>query len=298
MASSSDPPPTYHIVPRFDIAANGGALQLGTVVDSLLRLRPLNRGEIVSIPKNLRYKPVTLSGFTETWSRLREGHGGIWAKVFMIQGLGASADASDKHDTQRTVTCDGLVTTYFDPDKAYVAKTLAATGVTEYFIDSGYEDAVYLITGLKVAKKLRFGSTSSTQLRVDADVAGQEPYSGIQVGANAGAAADNEHLVQFEADDIIVGFRVKRYAYFKSSWIPWSKEIEIRGEDYDPRYNLRRSKKLLRGEDYLTDAKMHEEEVRQEILDGSYEEIAIQEELDAQAEAERSGQKLDECWVV
>lgn len=282
MASISDSPPTYHIVPRFDIAAKGGALQLGTVVDSLRMLRPLNRGDIVSIPENLSYKPVTFNGFTETWSRLREGHGSIWAKVFMLQGSSASAEASNKHDTQRTVTCDALVTTYFDPDEAYVARSLAVTGVTNHFIGSGYEDDVYLITGLKIAKKLRYGWTSSTQLRVDAEVAGQEPHSGSQIGAKAGGVVDNEHSLEFEADDILVGFRVKRYAYIQSSWIPLSK------------------KKKLKGEDYLKGAKMHEEEDREEIAvhDATYEEVPIQEELEAQADAEKSGQKQYECWVV
>ncbi|KAK0710126.1 hypothetical protein B0T26DRAFT_653287, partial [Lasiosphaeria miniovina] len=80
MASIRALPPTYHVVPRFDIAAQGGALELGTVVDSLLMLRPLNRGAVVPIPAKLRYAPTTQHGFAETRSRLREGHGGVWAR--------------------------------------------------------------------------------------------------------------------------------------------------------------------------------------------------------------------------
>jgi hypothetical protein len=278
MASTRRPPPTYHVVPRFDIAAKGGALELGTVVDSLLMLRPLNPGEIVPIPENLRYAPVPHAGFTETRSRLREGHCGIWAKALAFQGV--SADASAQHESQTTVACEAIVTTYFDPDAAYVARSLAVRGVSDYFIGSGYEDDVYLITGLKVAKKLRYDSTTSTQLAADASVATRTASKGIQLGAQAGSSGNNENTVAFEADDIVVGFRVRRYAYVRASWNPFSK------------------KKKLKGEDYLEKAEMHAiERSDSKELGPTYEQLPIPEEQDAQAAAGEAGEP-DERWVV
>lgn len=280
MAPSADLRPTYHVVPRFDIAAKGGVLELGTVVDSLSRLRPLNRGQVVPLPENLRYQPVTHNSFTETWSRLREGHGGIWAKAFILQsGIGASAAAS--HDLQPTMTCDALVTTYFDPDKEYVGTSLAAAGVKDYFIGSGYKGDVYMITGLKVAKKLRYGSTSSTQRLVLAEMAVQEPNSDTQLGFHAGATANDGHSTEFEAEDLVVGFRASRYAYVRSSWNPMSK------------------KKKLKGDDYLTGAKMYTGEDEDAITpyDAEYEEVPIQEEQQARDKAANSGTIPDEIWV-
>lgn len=277
MASTRRPPPTYHVVPRFDIAAQGGALELGTVVDSLLMLRPLNPGEIVPIPENLRYALVSHAGFTETRSRLHEGHCGIWAKALAFQG--AAADASAQHESQATVACEAIVTTYFDPDAAYVARSLAVRGVSDHFIGSGYEDSVYLITGLKVAKKLRYGSTTSTQLAADANVTSRALSEGIQLGAQAGSSGNSGNTVEFEADDIVVGFRVRRYAYVPASRNPFSK------------------KKKLKGEDYLKKAEMHGEG-RPEVkgLEPTYEQLPIPEEQDAQAAAGEAGE-LGERWV-
>ncbi|KAL8420548.1 hypothetical protein RB594_003364 [Gaeumannomyces avenae] len=279
MVSSRGPPPTYHVVPRFDIAAKGGALELGTVVDDLLMLRPLNREEIVTIPKKLSYAPVRHGGFSETHSRLREGHGGVWAKVLALQGPGLSAETSAQHETRHTLTCDDVITTYFDPDPAYVAESLAVLGVREYFAGSGYKDDVYMITGIKVAKNLRYDSSTSTQRAANAEAATREPNSGTQLGAKAGASANDERKVEFEVDDIVVGFRVRRYSYVPASRIPLSKE------------------KKLKGEDYLVNAKMHEES-KKEIKrpEATYKEVPIKEEEEAHRQAERDGQ-LDECWV-
>lgn len=277
MATSLDPrPPTYHVVPRFDIAAEGGALQLGTVVDSLSMLRPLNRGKVVPISENLRYKPVTYNSFTGTWSRLREGHGSIWAKAFMLQG-GISASASD--DLQPTVTCDALITAYFDPDEGYVARSLASPGVDAYLNGSNYKEDVYLITGLKVAKKLRYGSTSSTQRQFHMELAVKEPKSGSELEATAGHTANDGHTVNFEADDIVVGFRVRRYAYVRSS------------------LNIRRKKKL-QGDDYLEGAQMHGENGEETSSgDSPYKELLIPEEQKAHDEAADFGYAGDEIWV-
>jgi len=278
MASTRRTPPTYHVVPRFDIAAKGGALELGTVVDSLLMLRPLNRGEIVPIPENLRYAPVPHAGFTGTRSRLREGHCGIWAKALAFQGV--SANVSVQHEGEVTVACEAIVTAYFDPDAAYVARTLAVRGVSDHFIGSGYEDDVYLITGLKVARKLRYGSTTSTQLAADASMATAAPSKGIQLGAQAGSSANNGNTVDFEADDIVVGFRVRRYAYVPASWNPFSKK-----------------RKKLKGEDYLEKAEMYGEgrsDIRE--LGPTYEQLPIPEEQNAQAAAGEAGEP-GERWV-
>ncbi|KAH0430330.1 hypothetical protein CcaCcLH18_07842 [Colletotrichum camelliae] len=280
MASDTESPPTYHVVPRFDIAAKGGALELGTVVDGLLTLRPLNREQIIPIRPGLRYTPVPTVGFTETRSRLREGHGSIWAKALVFQGAGASLEGSAENETRSTVTCDALVTTYFDPDPEYVAQSLAVKRVDQYFVGSGYEEDVYLVTGLKVAKKLRYTSTTSAAKAGNAEVGVQEPNTGTQVGAGAGGTANDGHSIEFEVDDIVVGFRVSRYAYVPASINPFSK------------------KKKLVGEDYLKNAKMHGEG-KDEIKapQATYERIPIEEEKDAQKDAQTSGE-LEEYWVV
>lgn len=280
MAPDGEPKPTYHVVPRFDMAARGGPLELGTVVDGLQMLRPLNRGKVAGIDKNLRYRPVVHGGFTETRSRLREGHGGIWAKALIFQGVGLSADAAAQHETQSTVACDALVTTYFDPDEGYVARSLAARGVSDFFRATGYKKDVYMVTGLKVAKKLRYNATAAAQQTANIQGGVQEPNTGTQLGANAGGAANDEYRVEFEVDDIVVGYRVRRYAYVPaSSW------------------NVLSNKKKLEGTDYLTNAKLYED--GDKGIKGpevTYKQVPVEEEKDAQVDTVAATEE-SECWV-
>jgi hypothetical protein len=279
MASVQEAQPLYHVVPRFDIVAKGGALELGTVVDSLLILRPLNRNKVVPIPDDLRYPPAEQGGFTQTRSRLREGHGSIWAQSLVFQGAGASASASAQSETVSTVTCDAIITTYFDPNTAYVAQTLASKDVNDFFIGSGYEDDVYMITGLKVAKTLRYSSTTTTQRAADVEAAAPEPNTGTDLGLNVGGSTNKGNKVEFDIDDIVVGFRVRRYAYVPASRNPFS------------------NKKKLTGDDYLKGAAMHEH-AEKEIKgpNATYKQKPVKEEQDAQSEGKTFSEN-GECWI-
>lgn len=271
--------PTYHVVPRFDIAAKGGPLELGTVVNSLQKLRPLNRGAIVPIPPSLSYEPVKHHGITEKWSHLRQGHGSVWARAFASQALGGGAEATAEDETQRSVKCDELVTLYFDPNDEYVARSLATRGVNEYFIGSGYKHDVYMITGLKVARNLHLDSVASKKRQINMDVAAREPNSGSGLGAEAGFETSDQHTVEFEVHDIVVGFRVRRYAY-----VPASR-------------NFLSKKKKLEGDDYVVHAEMYEHQKEKLASDEiSYHEVAIEEEQRVQEEASAGGEEF-ECWV-
>lgn len=271
--------PTYHVVPRFDIAAKGGPLELGTVVNSLSKLRPLNRGAIVPIPPSLSYEPVKHHGVTEKWSHLRQGHGNIWARAFAQQALGGGAEAAAEDETQRTVKCDELVTLYFDPNDDYVARSLATRGVDEYFIGSGYKHDVYMITGLKVARNLRLDSTTSQKRQINMDVTAREPNSGSGLGAEAGFETSDQHTSEFEVHDIVVGFRVRRYAYVAAS------------------RNFLSKKKKLEGDDYLVHAEMYEHQ-KEDLTSAQagYNEVPIKEEQMAQEQAMSRDEKL-ECWI-
>lgn len=80
MASAKQRIPTYHVVPRFDIAAKGGPLQLGTPVRELRTLKPIGHSP-VTVPEVLLYEPVTQTGFSETRASLLEGQFGTVSSV-------------------------------------------------------------------------------------------------------------------------------------------------------------------------------------------------------------------------
>ncbi|RKL43933.1 hypothetical protein BFJ70_g4245 [Fusarium oxysporum] len=279
MASSQEKPPTYHVVPHFNIAAKGGSIQLGTVVNDLLMLEPLNRFSVIP-PGRLCYPPVSHGGFTESRSRLREGSGGIWAKALVAQGVGLSTTANAAAGTEHasTVTCDEVVTTYFDPDSNYIWNALTDPNISDYFAATDYKEDVYLVTGLKVARNLRYNAASQAHRELGVSAEAKEPTDTIGAGVQAQAAGNEDHSVSFTADDIVVGFRVKRYAFERTSWNP-----------------LR--SKVLTNEDYLEGAEMYtHKETKSEDDESKYEEVPIPEEQGARKDP-ASRQEDIELWV-
>lgn len=252
-------PPTYHVVPRFDIATSHGALQLGTIVDDLVKLRPLNRNAIPSVAR-LAYRPVRHKGFSMTLTQLQEGQGGVWAKVLASKGaekLGIKPAAETK--TETTITCDMITTSYFDPDETYVGASFTVPSVEDYFIGSGYQKDVYMITGIKEAWGLRYES-ADTKL---------------------GGSDEELRKEQLDVNDlsIVVGFRVRRYAYVRASRNPVS------------------SKKRSEGEDYFESAEMHGES-GQEVQEpqAAYMEVPMESEDVVESQALQEGD-VAEYWA-
>lgn len=227
-------PPSYHVVPCFDIPAKGGPLQLGIVVDDLLSLRPLNRGAICLIPDSLRYEPTHRPGFHQPFSRLRNEYCGIWPRELVLQEIGGGIQTSEVLLNERTAACDAIVTIYFDPDQKYINHSFSCDGVKDYFEGSGYEEDVYMITGLKIAKQLRFSTTTT-------ETSSSSLSSSFTQETRLAEAENTQYTalgVEFGPGDIVVGFRARRYTFEAPSW------------------NLLRKQKL-KGHDYLVGAELH-----------------------------------------
>ncbi|UKZ68626.1 uncharacterized protein TrAtP1_009651 [Trichoderma atroviride] len=172
--------------------------------------------------------------------------------------------ANSERSNKETFSCDNIVTTYFDSTGEWVAKCLAAKTVQEYIIGSGYRKPVFIITGLKVATNLEFGSEATQNANAD-----------TKVGVNV-PQAPNQFL-GFQSSDIVVGFRVKKYQYKRESLFS-------------------RERKLV-GEIFTKGAEMLDDTARPSRSLDEFEEIAIEEEIVAQREAEKQSSSLVECWV-
>ncbi len=112
---------TYHVAPRFDIAAKGGPLKLGTVVADLATVVPLNGGVFhLQVPDDLPYEPVIQTDFKDTLMAARSLNANAWLK-FLGLPVGASASIENSRDLESGVECDSVTTTYFDdPAETYI----------------------------------------------------------------------------------------------------------------------------------------------------------------------------------
>lgn len=186
-----------------------------------------------------------------------------WAKV-LGSGIKGSAKVAHKRDSEEIVSCESLVTTYFDPDEEYVKQSLNTQSVQDYLIGSGFKAVVFLVTGLKVAKQLSFGEIRSKENSGKANVSvAPVPGAPAAAGVSGSLAGGASHSLNFDTGDIIVGVRVTRYRYKNVSILPWKKGTKLVEND------------VLEGAELYADEEKDEDE--RPLYD--FEEVPIEEEL-------------------
>ncbi|KAK1237848.1 hypothetical protein MKX08_002427, partial [Trichoderma sp. CBMAI-0020] len=271
--------PTYHVAPHFNIAATGGALRLGTVVKDFVEFAPLNKSETEyePVPDSEVYTPNPEKGFHATRQQLIAGKFGVWAEALGLSGVGGHASVAGERSNKETFSCGDIVTTYFDPTDEWVVKCLAAKAVQDYIVGSGYRKPVFIITGLKVATNLVFGSEAMQTANTDTKIGVSMPHAPVTVGIEGSMNAEKNQSLGFQSSDIVVGFRVRKYQYKRKS--PFSRE-----------------RKLV-GELFTKGAEMFDDMVRPTKCLDEFEEVDIEEETVAQREAEKQNSSLEECWV-
>ncbi|KAI1478327.1 hypothetical protein F4774DRAFT_385514 [Daldinia eschscholtzii] len=275
MASSRRRVPTYHVAPHFNIPATG-PLRLGTVVKDLIELAPLNKKEAdrQPIPDDEIITPEPQTGFRETRSQLISGRFGVWAKVLGLKGLGGHGSAGGEQRNEETFSCDSITTTYFDPTDEWVSKCLSVKPVDGYIAGSGYKKEVFIITGLKIAKNLKFNQETAREADVDAKVEVNIPEA-VAVGGSVEGNVSKDHTLEFSSTDIVVGIRVHKYRY---------------------KGRLLSSEKHLDGKMYVKGAEMLDSNVSVPKKLNQFERVPIEEEDRAQEAQEQEGE-MEECWV-
>lgn len=212
MASTGRDNKTYHVVPRFDMAAKGGPLFLGALFQNLEFRRPaLNRLQPVEVRDELKYPSVPQTGFSETRSKIREGKFEAWVKT-LTEHISGSAAMSGSSDDEETVACEEIVTTYFDPDDTYLDDTLAVKPIQDYLEGHrGWTADLYMITGLKVANKLEYNKSNASKGEASGHIDAKDPQTGIGGGVSARVGEENKHHLEFVVADVVVGYRVNKY---------------------------------------------------------------------------------------
>lgn len=256
---------------------------MGTVVSDIKRLVPLNRGKFhTPVSSDLMYAPVLQTNFKDTLVRARNANVKAWVNAVGLPAS-ASADIGGSKELENTVSCDSILTRYFDPDPSgdYVRKCLCVKPIRDWL---GAKKKVrnvdlYIVTGLKVARKLRFNRCSTTELHADVEGKLTEPNTNlVDVGTGVNVGGKNALNLEFEVDDIVIGVRFNRYSCSKSI------VATIFGGERDTK-----DRGLLDGN--MQDDQ--QEAVKQ--LDIDFELLPIQEETAAKAKAAAEGQ--GECWI-
>lgn len=220
---------TYHVVPRFDIAAKNGPLALGTIVADLSTLVPLNRGFRKDVPETLLYDPVTQSDFKSTLATVRRLNARAWLSFLGgPASASAAAEIAASSELENGVECDAVTTTYFDdPDgSAYIKSCLDVKPIHDRLEISAAAGAhalnLYVVTGLKVAHNLRYNRENKRENSGKLEVSAKDPNTQVGGGVGAEAVHQKRKRVEFKVDDIVIGYRVNKYRcvrkWFKKDW--------------------------------------------------------------------------------
>jgi hypothetical protein len=207
--------PTFHLAPRFTISPPpDGPLHLGTIIDNLTDVEPLNETCHLPLPGK-EYKHTT-TGFVATRSQLATGKYGIWAKFVGIEGIGGELSVSTERSAEDTYHFEQLDEISFTATKEYMTQSMNERAVKQ-FVEGGGWEPVYMITGLKIARGPAVSRKKGGKVATKVDLGLSQPggIQGLEVGPNVEYANESSESVGFEkSDDFIYGIRVKRL-YFK-----------------------------------------------------------------------------------
>ena len=184
---------TYFLVPGWDFPA--GSLPLGTILDT------------PTLPQSTLYKPHFSSidtptyptdkyNFSTTTSSSSNKRVGLFAKFIQVFGL--AAEASVKYDKARmeTYAFEHVHTVWFSPSQAYISQVIKGKEVADFLIQTDYEEAIYIITGIKTVRGASVTTShnkshnTKASIRFDGTLMGLPGSVGPDAGYEDGGASE------------------------------------------------------------------------------------------------------------
>ncbi|KAK1763248.1 major facilitator superfamily MFS-1 [Phialemonium atrogriseum] len=222
---------TFHLAPRFTIKPPpDGPLHLGTIVDNLTDMEPVN--ETCRLPLPGKVYEHRASGFTATRSQLASGRYGVWARFVGVEGVGGEVSATAERSTAHTFRFEHLDEITFTATDAYMVESMNVRDV-RLFVEGGGFEPVYMVTGLKIARgpAVSMSEGRSRGVAVELGLSQSGGIEGLEVGPRFERAGDEACSVEWEkSDDFVVGIRVKRLRFKRGFF--WRKPGAVVGEHF------------------------------------------------------------------
>ncbi|KAK5654614.1 hypothetical protein OQA88_7244 [Cercophora sp. LCS_1] len=206
--------PEYHLVSK-RVAV--GRLSLGTIVDSLEDLTRINAGEepFVDGQRIDRFEDTNVEISKEIF---RAANAGVAVKVLSLEGVGGEIGIDDERSTTDSFTIPSVQTTQFEPEPDDY-KAAIESPKTQEFLQAVKYDPVYMITGLKVGRKLSVTNTRAVKNEGRLEI-GVNVESALSLGPKFGAS----HSVVVtqkgeELTECVLAVRVRRLTYRKTDFL-------------------------------------------------------------------------------
>lgn len=223
------------------------------------------------------------SGFTAKSSHILNNEYGILARVAM-QGLGGELSWASERSGDDIYHFRSFDTVYFTPKKEYLDKSMNEEDVRDYIESHGYA-AVYMITGLKIARGPSVKMSNGRKTTFNGELGVQQPGGlPVELGPKLNVSKEARMEMGFEdSDDFIFGIRVRKLA-FKKHWLTRIVQDGVVDMEYNARATM-----------YSDEGK----EIQQEgVLDlGDEYELEEQTQVEVQVK-ESDGEGTGEVWVL
>jgi hypothetical protein len=204
--------PTYHIVPRVPPPPLG-PLKLGTIIDSLEDLNPLNLGNELQVDKSRIFK-FHEEDFEITREEILKGTGGVGIKIASLPGIGADVSAGGEttiHDTYKFAALD---TEYFPAGIDDYQTAAGNSRVQQHLKYSGFAP-VYMITGMKIGHNPQVTITRNGKVQGTFSIG--VDTGGVTLGPHSDLSKETKisQGSKSSPDSIVFGIRVRKLLYKK-----------------------------------------------------------------------------------
>ena len=204
--------PTYIVAPNWDFLPDG-PISLGSLVtDPKNPARSLNRKNREPIePTDITTSPK--HNWSITHEELLLGRVGIWASFLApIFGFGADSAIHGNRDKDELYACKTLETIYFQPDQAYIAKSLQDPVVKAY-TEKFWHMCVYMVTGVKIARGATLKTSSGTGFGAEVKIGLDGTPGGVPAGGGPKVTGETKKKITVKfgrSEDFVLAYQLIR----------------------------------------------------------------------------------------
>lgn len=194
---------TYFLVPGWDFPAD--SLPLGTILDTANSLQSTLYKPSISSIDTPTY-PTDKYNFSTTISSSSNKRVGLFAKFLQNFGLGANAAVAYDRTQMETYAFEHVHTVWFSPSQSYLSQAMKEKEVANFLKQTDYEEAVYMVTGIKTVQGASVTTSRSKSRNLKASIGLHGASMGVQgsMGPDAGYKSGEASEATFENSSCVL----------------------------------------------------------------------------------------------
>jgi hypothetical protein len=159
----------YYLAPNFDYPADG-IIALGKIFSDPFDLGTcLNPDGPPEFPKNMKVQGTVRVDWKGLKVCSNSGLFGVFANFLSVVGIDLETRVNWEKKKKDIFNFKTLETSFIEPTLAYYKQSLEDLNVAQHIIDSDFKAPVYMITGVKIARKADLESVDLNNLSAKSD---------------------------------------------------------------------------------------------------------------------------------